>query len=218
MFAFGERNMQTRFRLFTLVAPAVLAVSLFASASRAADASKSSKPKPDTNLNEEMLAFIRAGLKEAKGANSDREPDFVLVTAKPFHVISPSAVLCASPRMVRRAQASPHNGHWIDVYVSRAGYGTMMSGKGTYPPGTIILKQKFQDAAGTQTELFTGMLKREKGYAPQTGDWQFFALNSDATAITSAGNVQSCINCHAPLRATDFVSRRYLIDKVAVRK
>jgi hypothetical protein len=94
----------------------------------------------------------------------------------------------------------------------------MMSGKGTYPTGTIILKEKFQDAAGTQTDLFTGMLKREKGYAPKTGDWEFFALNSDATAVTSAGNVQSCINCHAPLRDTDFVSRRYLTAKVAARR
>jgi hypothetical protein len=82
----------------------------------------------------------------------------------------------------------------------------ILSGKGTYPEGTMILKQKLSDAEGRRTDLYTGMLKREKGYNSTIGDWEFFVLDSKATAVTSAGKIESCIRCHKAYRDTDFVS------------
>jgi hypothetical protein len=206
--------MRRRFRLFALAVPATLAFSFFVTASGADGTTRSpGRPTASTALNEETLASIRLGLQEATSPNADSAHELVRVTAKPFHVLPRNPAACESQSA--RAPMSPHKGHWIHVYVTQVGYDTMMSGKGTYPPGTIILKEKFRDAAATQTDLFTGMLKHEKGYAPKTGDWEFFVLNSKATAVTTAHNVQSCINCHAPLRSTDFVSRRYLTAKLA---
>ena len=86
----------------------------------------------------------------------------------------------------------------------------MTSGTGAYPQGTMILKRKYQDPQGRTTELFAGMLKREKGYNPEVGDWQFFVLDSRGERVTEFGRLDSCIDCHAAFRKNDFVSRKYV--------
>ena len=86
----------------------------------------------------------------------------------------------------------------------------MRSYDGVFPRGTIILKEKFSDSKAQNTELFTGMLKREAGYHPRCGDWEFFTLSADASKVTSRGKLASCINCHIEYRERDFVTKNYV--------
>ena len=86
----------------------------------------------------------------------------------------------------------------------------MSTGRGTYPLGTIILKQKLFDAESKRVDFYTGMRKREKGYNPQAGDWEFFALDRKARMVTARGKIESCIGCHQAYAESDYVSRRYL--------
>ena len=88
-----------------------------------------------------------------------------------------------------------------------------MTGKGTYPEGTVILKQKYLDEKASKTEFFTGMLKREEGYNPDAGDWEFFMLNASGTMVTANGRIESCVECHQKYAATDFVARDYLKER-----
>jgi hypothetical protein len=104
----------------------------------------------------------------------------------------------------------PHGDHWIAVFVTEDAAATMRSGTGIYPQGTIILKQKYADAAAKKTDLFTGMLKREQGYHPEVGDWEFFVLNSNRTRVSDLGRIESCVDCHVGFKDHDFVSRDYL--------
>ena len=164
-------------------------------------------------LGEKELAAIRIGLKEASRREPSPQRKLVRITAEPFHVEAADLALCRGPI----GPSDPHDG-WIHVYVTQRGQQVMQTGKGVYPSGTIILKQKLSDAAGKKAEYFTGMVKRAKGYDPETGDWEFFVMNSEATVARPPLNVQSCVDCHAPFRATDFVSRRYLTAKVAPGK
>jgi hypothetical protein len=167
----------------------------------------------EIGLPESVLASIRHRLREIAAKESAREDKLVRVTREPFPSAPQIMAYCVSTIQSQ----SPHDGHWIHVFVTSRGYDTMKTGKGTYPRGTLILKEKFADAEGQNPVLFTGMLKREKGYAPDVGDWQFFVLNADAT-FADTSDMRSCIKCHAPLRSTDFVSRRYLTAKVAAGK
>ncbi len=179
----------------------------------------SSRAQIQVGLSEEAMASIRTGLREAAGPKPIRERKMVRMTAQPFHVAATEMVwaLCTSAPAAGTSlpvtTQDPHEG-WIHVYVTRQGEEVMRTGKGVYPPGTIILKQKLRDA-GKKAEFFTGMVKRAKGYDPGAGDWEFFVMNSEATVARPPLNVQSCVDCHAPFRATDFVSRRYLTAKVA---
>lgn len=168
-----------------------------------AGASHATRPTLDTR---EILASINAGLRrEAPELPLGRE--LVRVTERPFDVVDPGVGKCAPAS--RALVHDPHAGYSIDVYVTEAGYGTMSSGKGVYPPGTIILKQKFRGAAARGVDFFTGMWKREKGYNAECGDWEFFVADA-AAKVKSSGKLRSCIDCHAPFTSTDFVSRAYL--------
>jgi hypothetical protein len=197
--------MRVRLALTAFALSAVAAACYFAQASRAEEASQRPKRSTtDTAVTEDLLATIRIGLREAQLGLLARERKLERVTAAPFNVPSPG---CRGP-------LTAHDGFWIHVYVTPSGRDMMTTGKRVYPPGTLILKQKFLDALGKKTELFTGMLKREKGYAPQVGDWEFFVLNAQATRVTSVKNeLISCTSCHESFRDTDFVSRSYLTEK-----
>jgi len=139
------------------------------------------------------------------------------VTQKPYRVWTPtpgSACAPAAVPFVRNPDAhNPHREHWIHVLVSPGGTNAMTTGKGTYPVDTVILKQKFLDVGGTNTEFFTGMRKREQGYNPDLGDWEFFTLDRSGSKVTARGKIDSCMDCHTKYKATDFVARRYLTTK-----
>jgi hypothetical protein len=105
---------------------------------------------------------------------------------------------------------TPHDEFWIHVFINPEAADIIKSGKGVYPEGTIILKQKFLDAEAKQTEFYTGMRKREKDYNPRYGDWEFFTLDQAGTKVTARGKIDSCMDCHANWKETDFVSRKYL--------
>ena len=138
------------------------------------------------------------------------DKEMVRVTTSPYRVSWAGTPLCNRPNVIPH---SPHGEHWINVFVSPSGTNAMTTGKGTYPVGTLILKQKFSDASGTNTEFYTGMRKREQGYNPDLGDWEFFTLDRGGYTVTARGKIESCMDCHAKFKATDFVSRRYLTTK-----
>ena len=77
-------------------------------------------------------------------------------------------------------------------------------GGAVYPPGSVI-----------QLVPTEAMVKREAGFSPATGDWEFFELEVDGkqTAIRARGFAEvnnrfggNCFACHAPARQPwDFV-------------
>jgi hypothetical protein len=136
--------------------------------------------------------------------------EMVRVTATPHFVVSSLSLQCVRPSPVPH---NPHGTHWIHVFVSPNATNIMTSGKGIYPLGTMILKQKFTDPAGEKTEFYTGMRKREPGYNPETGDWEFFTLDQSGSKVTARGKIESCMDCHAKYKQTDFVARSYLAGK-----
>lgn len=86
----------------------------------------------------------------------------------------------------------------------------MRTNSGLFPRGTIILKEKFGDADGRNTELFTGMVKRHPGYNPACGDWEFFTVSGNAAGVLSRGRLQVCMDCHLEYRKSDFVTKLYV--------
>jgi hypothetical protein len=142
-------------------------------------------------------------------------PEMIRITQKPYRVNWAGAPLCIRPNSIPH---SPHGEHWIHVFVSPSGTNTMLTGTGTYPVGTFILKQKFLDAVGTNTEFYTGMRKRERDYNPELGDWEFFTMNRSGSMVTARGKIESCMDCHTKYKSTDFVSRRYLTVKEDTRR
>ena len=131
------------------------------------------------------------------------------VTDDLFLMANPIAQLCRAP-LPSDQQHNPHGDKYVHVYSNGLGLKTIQSGDGKYPIGSIIVKQKFSDETGANTELFTVMRKMDKGYDASNGNWEYSVLNADASLVLSRGKTDSCIECHADYSSTDYVTRLYI--------
>ncbi len=130
---------------------------------------------------------------------------------KPVRLASKFDLLCApaSMAMVQAEQKrNPHFQRVITVYVNKVGEKAMMKG-GTFPVGSVIVKEKTDEGIGVPV-LSTVMIKRERGYNPKCGDWQFAAIDAFTTKVTMDGRVKSCMFCHVDQPKKDFVFKTYI--------
>jgi hypothetical protein len=79
-----------------------------------------------------------------------------------------------------------------------------------FPEGAIIVREKLLNAEDTKPELVTVMVKREKGFSPKTGDWEYLVIEGGLDKIKSREKTGSCSKCHAAAGQTDFVFKTYL--------
>ena len=119
-------------------------------------------------------------------------------TPEPKLVNSKFATLCRglTPEEETEVKKNPHNNHAIYVYTNEAGVQPYFDPWGKFPEGSLVLKEKLV-TANAKTDGFTGMIKREAGYFPAGGDWEYFTINAAVSKITERGKIQSCADCHA---------------------
>ena len=78
---------------------------------------------------------------------------------------------------------------------------------GSYSQGTLIVKESYKKASSGGKGDLTGltiMVKREAGYDPENGDWEYLNATS-ALKIRAQGKLGGCINCHAAAFDSDYV-------------
>ena len=137
---------------------------------------------------------------------------WTLVNPMPVNMDPVVATLCA-PALPR--PANPHRNKFISVYVNDLGQRAMMTERSPeFPQGSMIVKAKLSNKESQAPELLTAMLKREKGYNPESGDWEYLVLNGAASKVLERGRLASCSSCHAAYSGTDFVTRQYLPHEV----
>jgi Cytochrome P460 len=56
----------------------------------------------------------------------------------------------------------------------------------------------------------TAMVKREAGFNPESGDWEFFVVNGAGTRVQASGRLENCMACHAGQKDSDYTFRTYL--------
>lgn len=81
-----------------------------------------------------------------------------------------------------------------------------------YSVGTAFLKEHFVSKDGRPAEgsLMTAMIKREKGYDPNFGDWQYYWVTATGHIIMKGKSdnkslFSSCIECHSNMADRDYV-------------
>jgi hypothetical protein len=138
---------------------------------------------------------------------------WTLVNPVPVKMEPAVAQLCAA--VVRH---NPHQDKFVSVYVNEAGREAMMTRlRPKFPRGSVIIKEKLSDREGRPPELLTAMIKREEGYNPGGGDWEYLVLDGSVSKIEKRGKLAGCGSCHAAYRDTDYVTRTYLPDEVRRR-
>lgn len=134
---------------------------------------------------------------------------WTLVNPSPLKMGPAVAQLCAA--VIRQ---NPHRDKFISVYVNEIGKQAMMTQiHPKFPQGSMIVKEKLGSKDSQSPELLTAMIKREKGYNPESGDWEYLVLDGTASNITKLGKLIDCSGCHVAYQTTDYVTRTYLSDE-----
>jgi hypothetical protein len=138
-----------------------------------------------------------------------------LITPEPVFVNMELAILCrgASEDEVESARLryGPHAHAQISVYMNDAAAGAFAGGKGAYPAGAVIVKEKkalgyFPTGERERTvphDGVGGMVKREPGYDREHGDWEYFYFEDPAKV--ERGKIASCVNCHQAAAGKGYV-------------
>ena len=128
------------------------------------------------------------------------------VTQQPVDMAAKVIALCnpAAPA----SKPNPHRKASIHVYANEPAALPIFDPWGKFPVGSLVLKEKIGRAIGA-TDGFTGMWKREPGYFPETGDWEFFTVDAKAEKILERGKLESCAQCHQDYAKGDFVTKLY---------
>jgi len=115
-----------------------------------------------------------------------------------------------------RAEKQPKNPHekgvktFARVFANEAAQGEIYKDAPRFPTGSIIVREKLLNAEDANPELVTAMVKREKGFSPKTGDWEYLVVEGDLNKISRRERTGSCSKCHANAENTDFVFKTYL--------
>lgn len=102
----------------------------------------------------------------------------------------------------------PHEEAKFHTYVNTSAVLPMFDPWGKFPTGSLVVKEKIRPDG--KTELFTGMWKREEGYFPEVGNWEFFTVDGAANKIVERGKLPKCASCHQEMEKGDHVSRLYI--------
>jgi hypothetical protein len=141
-------------------------------------------------------AFVTPGSSAANAANTplSREPP----DAGP--VWERIGEVAAYPRMAKEPFASQghFDGRWIaDVFANAlaAPQYVKLPVATTFPQGSVIVQRHTERLGGSAGPLFA-MVKREPGYYPAGGDWEYVVTHSDGR-LEDRGQLQQCARCHA---------------------
>jgi hypothetical protein len=138
------------------------------------------------------------------------------VNDKPYHVSTELDSLCRAPmaqdyKLEAERSGNPHIAASINVFVNNAGKQAMFTKQPHFPEGSIIVKQKLAPFfERNQPVLYTVMRKREVGYNPAVGDWEFLVVSGDGKQVQASGKLDNCQVCHVGKKDSDFVFRSYL--------
>ena len=135
------------------------------------------------------------------------------VNREPQNIPSRIAIQCAMPTREQLSweEQNPHRDKFVVVYVNSIGRHAMMEQKWPrFPVGSVIVKEKLSTKDSTSPELLTVMKKREAGYDPGKGDWEYFVFDGAGREMKASGKLEKCQGCHLDEAHTDYVSRRYI--------
>jgi len=125
-------------------------------------------------------------------------------------------IIMPNDRLPEKEEKEPENSHekgiktFARVFANELAQAEIYKDAPKFPAGSIIVREKLLNAEDTKPELVTVMVKREKGFSPKTGDWEYLVVEGGLDKIKSREKTGSCSKCHAGAEQTDFVFKTYL--------
>lgn len=119
----------------------------------------------------------------------------------PFRVSPGMALLCVHPPFLSHPGtegAGKSGAKEVNIQVfanGRAATTLDDDSKKVFPPGSVILKEKYV-APGKAPDSLGIMIKREPGFDPEVGDWEFIFLADGKKIARGQKDLKNCYDCH----------------------
>jgi hypothetical protein len=140
------------------------------------------------------------------------------VTPQPIRVPKEAFYRCsATPDQIARG---PHFAPAVKVYANPTALSALQStATWAMPVGSVVVKEKWWDEKASQPSAYAAMFKRDAGYDPDNGDWEYLFAQLDGGRKVQRGRIQNCIACHQGAAPQDYLFRTYLgFDKPDQKK
>lgn len=134
--------------------------------------------------------------------NHDDKNQFTFPRWKSLHKLNTEALVSVD-----------HNA-WFDIYLNTIAKKAYLGKLSLLPIGSIILKPLYPDEQRSETSKLTIMLKMEKGYDPEHGDWWYGVYDETGMEGYSRGKIQTCIKCHTQAKKTDYMFSESVIESM----
>ena len=167
------------------------------------------------NLFSLFLAVVAAATPVAPGALPESFAGYRkwhALTREPYPVPPALFFMCVHPPVQLTAEQlrehGPHNMRYIRVFVNEAAriaFGQRATKP--FPPGSVIVKEKLMSPEAPSHAGIGVMVKRQAGFDPAAGDWQFLFVPEGSFAPNATASV--CSDCHRAKRTEDFVFGSY---------
>lgn len=130
-------------------------------------------------------------------------------SAEPLPISAYIFGLCRLPTLPERefAESEHGDGRYLRDWANPAAVaGISRRGAPPFAAGSVIVKEKYV-ASDTGLELvaIAMMIKREQGFAPAHGDWDYAYYEPELGMIETKEQSEYCSGCHAAAAETDFV-------------
>lgn len=132
-------------------------------------------------------------------------------TEKPEPVSAYIFGLCRLPTLPEKefAESEHGDGRYLQDWANGlAVEGIARRGAHGFDPGSIIVKEKHiavPSTDGFELAALGFMIKREPGFAPAHGDWEYAYWEAELGVIATAEQSSYCAGCHAGAAETNYV-------------
>lgn len=143
--------------------------------------------------------------------NLDR---YIRITERPYEMHDSTILYCRPPEEVALNPHEPVHPEtaFCNVYVNDKAKVPMLSGKGIYPEGSLVIKSKLVTVDSKKPLLFTVMEKMAGGYDADRGNWKYTVIDGTSYRQVASGRIDSCIACHSHYNETDYITREYIVQ------
>ncbi len=96
------------------------------------------------------------------------------------------------------------------VYANEKAKTSIYSDSPSFPVGSILVRERHDEELKPLPNKVIAMVKREAGFSPNTGDWEFFMFDGWTLALQLRETTGNCAACHSQAKATDWTFRTYM--------
>ena len=117
-------------------------------------------------------------------------------------------------KLTTEALESMDHNAWFDIYINTLAKKSYLGKLSLLPVGSIVVKPLYPDQKRSETSKLTIMIKMEKGYDRENGDWWYGVYDETGMEGYYRGKIQSCIECHTQAKETDYMFSESIMESI----